>query len=196
MHRNVHTSLSANPPLPSDSFRRNGNIGGGLHEEPQSDCDLDFQNISSLSTNSKSRPAYPVPASSWFCSLDTRNLPTPVSGSGEANPGVWPGGVLAIPTTRHRTDGAHTAPGHTCGRKYGIAAIMRQPSSTEYLFSRASPASRRPHLGLQHIPRSPRLATGGIFEAPSRTRLQVAPPQFSLTPEEGSLLCETSDLVE
>ncbi len=100
-------------PLPSDSFRRNGNIGGGLHEGPRGDCDLDFQNIPSLSTSSKSRPTDPVPASSWFCSLDTRDLPTPVSGAGEANPGVWPAGGVAVPTTRHRPDRAHTAPGHT-----------------------------------------------------------------------------------
>ncbi len=93
-------------PLPFDSFRRNGNIGGGLHEGPRSDCDIDFQNISSLSTCRKSRPTHPVPASSWFCSLDTRDIPTTVSGSGDANPGVWPAGVFALPTTRHRPDGA------------------------------------------------------------------------------------------
>ncbi len=33
--------------------------------------------------------------------------------SGEANPGVWPAGVLALLMTRHRPDGAHTVPGHT-----------------------------------------------------------------------------------
>ncbi len=75
--KSSHVSIGGHPPLPSDSFRRNGNIGGGLHERPRSYRDLDFQNIPSLSTSSKSRPAYPVPASSWFCSLDTRDIPTP-----------------------------------------------------------------------------------------------------------------------
>ncbi len=115
------------------------------------------------------------------CSLDTRDIPTPVSGSGEASPGVWPAGVFALPSTRHRPDAAHTGPGHTYGQMHEIVAIREQASSTGHLFPRASPASRRPRLGLQHIPRSPWLATGGIFWGasgvrPSRTPLQAAPP--------------------
>ncbi len=143
----------------------------------------------------------PVSASSWFCSLDTRNLPTPVPGSGQANPGKWSAGVFSVPTTRHRPDGAHTAPGHTFGQMYEGAAIWGEASSTEYYSSRTLPPSRRPHFGLQHLPWSPWLATGGIVRGTSgarssRTRLQVAPPQFSPTPEESSILGETSHLVE
>ncbi len=46
---------------------------------------------------------------------DSGDIPTPVSGSNEANLWVWQEGVLALPTTRHRPDGAHTAPGHSYG---------------------------------------------------------------------------------
>ncbi len=52
--------------LLSDSFPLNESIGGGLHERAQHYCDIDFQNISSLSTRSNSGPAYPVSSSSWF----------------------------------------------------------------------------------------------------------------------------------
>ncbi len=94
---------------------------------------LDFPKFSSLSTSSKSRPAYPVSASSWFCSLDTRDIPTTVSGSCEANSGVWPAGVFALPTTRHRPDGAHTAPSHTYGQRHERVAIRGQASLTEFI---------------------------------------------------------------
>ncbi len=112
----------------------------------------------------------------------------------KATPFKW-SGVNAM--KKHRPDGAHTGPGHTYGQRHEKGPA----SSTEYLFSRAPPASLRPHFGLQHIPRSPWLATGGIFwgasgARPSRTWLLFAPPQFSLTPNESILLCETSHLVE
>ncbi len=110
-------------------------------------------------------------------------------------------GLLLLLRTRHRPDGAHTAPGHTYGQRHERVTIRGRASSTEFLFSRASPASRSPHLGLQRIPRSPWLATGGSFwgasgARPSTTRLQAALPQFSLTTEESSILCETFHLVE
>ncbi len=47
---------------------------------------------------------------------------------------VRPAGVFALPTTRHRPDGAHTAPGHTYGQRHERVAIRGQASSTEYLF--------------------------------------------------------------
>ncbi len=62
--------------------------------------------------------------------------------------------------------------GQRYGQGYERAASRGQASSTEYLFCRASPASRRPHLGLQHIQRSPWLATGRIFEVPSERDLR------------------------
>ncbi len=48
------------------------------------------------------------------------------------------------------------------------------------LFSQATLASQRPHSGIQHIPRSPRLATGLILRGLSGTRPMRAPPYFSL----------------
>ncbi len=134
--RGNESDISTHPhrwtsPFPSDSLRRTGDIGGGLHERPRRYFVLDSQNISSLSTSNKSRPVYPAPAWSWFRSLDTRAIPTPVSGFGEANPGVWPAGVFALPTKRHRPDGAHTTPGHTYGQRYERAAIQGKASMTE-----------------------------------------------------------------
>ncbi len=91
---------------------------------------------------------------------------------------------------RHRPDWAHTVPGNTYGQDMR-AATRGEASSAKYLFSRASPASRRPHLGLQHIPWSPWLATGGIFGGatgarPLGTRLQVEPSQFRLLRREAA----------
>ncbi len=63
---------------------------------------LRCRNISLLSTSIKSRLAYPVPASSWVYSFDTGDIPTPVSGSSEAKPGVWSEGVITLSTTRQR----------------------------------------------------------------------------------------------
>ncbi len=142
-------------PFLSDSFRLNFSISSGLHEGHRSDCDLSYQNISSLSPSSESCPVYPVSVSSWFCCLDIRDMSTPVFGCGEANPGLWPGGVIVLPTAKQQPDGAHTARDHSYAQRHAKVAIRGPASSTKYLFSRASPASLRPNFGLQHIPPSP-----------------------------------------
>ncbi len=140
---------------------------------------------------------YPVLTSSWHCSLDTRDIPTSVSDSSEANPRVWPVGVIALPTPTYQPDGAHTAPGHSYGQGYAEAAIWGSASSTDYLLSQASPASRRLHFGLKHFPLSSWLAAGGDVlgyseTRPSRTWLQVAPPHSSFAKGERSPVGEAT----
>ncbi len=133
-------------------------------------------------------------------SLDTRDLPTLICGFGEYIPGLWPAGVIALPSPRHQPDGTHTAPGRSYGQGHEGVAMRRLALWTECLFTRALPAFQRPHLGLQRIPRSPRRVTGEFFRhsgpRPSRTRLQVAPPQLSFALEESSLFGEAFHLVE
>ncbi len=99
-----------------DYFWWNRTVLGGFHKRPQSACDLELRNISSPSTSSKSRPLYPVPASSWFCRLNNRDIQTPASGLGDANHGVWLAGVITLPTSRYQHDGEHTAPSHSYGQ--------------------------------------------------------------------------------
>ncbi len=61
------------------------------------------------------------------CQLFSTSITVP--GSGEANTGVWPVGVFALPTTRHRPDGAHTAPNRTIGQKQEKVAIQGKAPS-------------------------------------------------------------------
>ncbi len=80
--------------FPSDSGRWNDNIPCWLHEGSQLDCDFHLQDISPLSAGGKSCSTYPVSVSPGVYSFDYRYIPTPVSGSGEANPRVRPAGVI------------------------------------------------------------------------------------------------------
>ncbi len=46
-------------------------------------------------------------------------------GPSEANPGVWPAGVVTVSMTGHPLDGVHTAPGDSCSQMHDIVALRR-----------------------------------------------------------------------
>ncbi len=49
----------------------------------------------------QTRQAYRAPTSPWLCILETRDVSTPASCSGEANPEVCLAGIIALPTARY-----------------------------------------------------------------------------------------------
>ncbi len=78
------------------------------------DCDVHLQDITPLSAGSKSCSANSVSASPWVFGSNTSDLSAFVPGSGGTNPGERPASVVTVPSTRHRLDGAHSAPDDSC----------------------------------------------------------------------------------
>ncbi len=151
-----------------------------------------------MSAGRKSCLAYPVSASPWVRGSDTKDFSTSVPGTRENNPGVRLASVVTEPSTRHRLDGAHTAPGDLYGQRRGRTPTSRTTSSNEYFFSQAALSSRRPHPPRLDFPQS------AFFEAPAERNLprhnfKIRHRSYNgilLTPEESGLLRKASRTVE
>ncbi len=87
--------------------------------------------------------------------VDNVDCSVSVPSSGKVNAGVSSADIFTLPMARHRLNGARAASGHPYGPGHKIFALRGSASSPEYLFYRASPAWRTPHLCLPHNLRSP-----------------------------------------
>ncbi len=105
-----------------------------------------------------------------------------MSGPDQANHGLGPTGVFALPTTRHHPDGLRELPYENRLRRQNIISLERRRLRRDLIL-----AYSIFHGGCD-------LPQAEFLEAPAERDLQglqVAPPQFTFAPDGIGLICET-----